>query len=204
MILSNISIHEALDDGRLAIEPQPAPRFNSIDGKESPYQTSSVDLTLAPNLSVEKDEQLAISIDLRQAEKVAGTLSTLSRPIEIDPAQGFLLRPNQFVLGRTSERVKLTLPAEYTDEANGKPCLAARVEGMSSRARFGILVHFTAPTIHAGFDGTITLEIKNLGWFPFVLYRNMPICQLIIEQVEGVPAPNESQFQGQATPAGTQ
>ncbi len=26
-----------------------------------------------------------------------------------------------------------------------------------------MLVHFTAPTIHAGFDGTITLELMNFG-----------------------------------------
>jgi deoxycytidine triphosphate deaminase len=37
------------------------------------------------------------------------------------------------------------------------------VEGKSSYARCGLLVHFTAPTIHTGFAGTITLELINLG-----------------------------------------
>ena len=33
--------------------------------------------------------------------------------------------------------------------------LAARVEGKSSYARCGLLAHFTAPTIHAGFEGRV-------------------------------------------------
>jgi dCTP deaminase len=177
--------------------------LETIDGLPSPYDTTAVDLTLGELLQVPKEEELAINIDLRQAETVAATLSTFSNSINIDPQQGYILHPRKFVLGRTSERIKLSLPSEYQVIAADKPCLAARVEGKSSRARFGILVHFTAPTIHAGFEGPITLEIINLGWHPFVLYRGMPICQLIIEQVEGVPAPNESQFQGQSTPAGT-
>lgn len=173
-----------------------------MDGPPSPYDTTAVDLTLDDVLQVQKDEELAINIDLRQAETVAATLSLLSNSESIHPTHGFLLYPNRLVLGRTTESVKLPLPSEYEGTARGKPCLAARVEGKSSRARFGILVHFTAPTIHAGFEGPITLEIINLGWRPFVLHRGMHICQLIIEQVDGVPTPNESQFQGQTTPAG--
>ena len=55
----------------------------------------------------------------------------------------------------------------------------------------------TAPTIHAGFAGTITLELINLGPIPILLYPGSPICQLIVEQVLGVPFRNDSQFQNQ-------
>lgn len=65
-----------------------------------------------------------------------------------------------------------------------------------------MLVHFTAPTIHAGFNGTITLEIMNLGHYSIVLTPLMPICQLIIEEVRGVPFRNDSQFHGQSRAAG--
>lgn len=41
-------------------------------------------------------------------------------------------------------------------------CVAARVEGKSSWARKGLLVHCTAGFIDPGFDGVITLEMKNL------------------------------------------
>ena len=72
----------------------------------------------------------------------------------------------------------------------------------SSYARCGLLVHFTAPTIHAGYSGTITLELINFGPFPILLYPGAPICQLIVEQVSGTPFRNDSQFQGQSRAGG--
>ena len=100
------------------------------------------------------------------------------------------------MLGKTLEHVTLPL-------VPGGVSLAARVEGKSSYARCGLLVHFTAPTIHAGFTGTITLELINLGLCNISLYPHTPICQLILEEVSGVPVWNDSQFQGQTAPGGT-
>lgn len=201
MILSNSSIFEALDDGRLIIEPQPTPRQPKVGGESSPFGTTSVDLNLGKFLQVPK-RSLAISIDLREEASIPSTLAALSEVIEIDAAQGYKLIPGKLVLGQTQERIALPLPDEQSPDPKAKTCLAARVEGKSSRARFGILVHFTAPTIHAGWDGPITLEIMNLGSAPFILFSGMPICQLIIEEVHGIPAAAPSQFQGQQTPAG--
>jgi dCTP deaminase len=99
------------------------------------------------------------------------------------------------VLGKTLERVELPILPDGVS-------LAARVEGKSAFARCGLLVHFTAPTIHSGFKGNITLELINLGPLDIALYPNTPICQLIIEQVHGTPFGNESQFHGQSTPGG--
>ena len=65
-----------------------------------------------------------------------------------------------------------------------------RVEGKSSLARFGLLAHFTAPT-------------SNLGPSPIILTPGMAICQLILEQVQGVPDAPASRFAGQTDPAGT-
>jgi dCTP deaminase len=109
--------------------------------------------------------------------------------------QPFVLKPGKLVLGRTFERVALPI-RENSDN------LAARVEGKSSYARCGLLVHFTAPTIHAGFSGTITLELYNLGPANIALYPGAPICQLIVEVVLGVPFRNDSQFQNQKKPGG--
>ena len=100
--------------------------------------------------------------------------------------------PQRLVLGKTLEKVTLPIIDDGT-------CLAARVEGKSSYSRCGLLVHFTAPTIHSGFSGTITLELINLGTIPILLHPEIPICQLIIEQVDGVPIRRDSQFQGQTT-----
>jgi dCTP deaminase len=81
--------------------------------------------------------------------------------------------------------------------------LAARIEGKSSLARCGLLVHFTAPTVHAGYDGPLALEMINLGNVGISLFPAMPIAQLILETVVGDPEENPSQFQGQTTPVGT-
>ena len=67
----------------------------------------------------------------------------------------------------------------------------------------GLLIHFTAPTVHPGFQGTLTLEMINLGPTSIVLQRGMPIAQLIVEEVKGLPRSNPSQFQGQTNPEGT-
>jgi len=93
------------------------------------------------------------------------------------------------VISRTLERVHLPI-------LERGPWLAARVEGRSSYARCGLLVHFTAPTIHAGYSGQITLEIQNFGPYPIILGAGTPICQLIWG--DGRPFRNDSQFQEQA------
>lgn len=193
MILSNVSIHEALDKKWLVIEPEPSPRHTSCDAPPCPYQTSAVDLCLADEISYFK-EGLAFDIDLGR-----GTFADLFSPNSvrhtITQQQPYKLMPMRMVLGKTRERIKLPILTDGT-------CLAARVEGKSSYARCGLLVHFTAPTIHAGFEGRITLELINLGTIPLMLHPDTPICQLIVEQVHGIPVRHDSQFQGQADVAG--
>lgn len=192
MILSNLSIHEALDNGWLKIQPEPIPRQKS-PGVDCPYQTSAVDLRLGNEIAYFK-EGLAINIDLRRGN-FADLFGPLSERFKLTDAQPFSLQPKHFVLGKTMERVEVPI-------LDGGTSLAARVEGKSSYARCGLLVHFTAPTIHAGFAGTITLELINFGTIPIMLYPGAPICQLIIEQVHGKPFRNASQFQDQSTPGG--
>jgi dCTP deaminase len=78
------------------------------------------------------------------------------------------------------------------------------VEGRSSLARIGLVVHLTAPTIHAGFNGQITLEMVNHGRFylKFVPNKTM-ICQFIIERLDAPATGKVSPtFQGQKTPIG--
>ncbi|MCH8315508.1 MAG: dCTP deaminase [Planctomycetes bacterium] len=190
MILSNVSIHKAIDNGWLTIEPEPSPRTPSNGDPECPYNTSAVDLRLGREIAWFRDD-MAFSIDLKQGDfrRLFAQNSVLRK---LDDDQPFQLRPQRLVLGKTLEKVTLPIIDDGT-------CLAARVEGKSSYSRCGLLVHFTAPTIHSGFSGTITLELINLGTIPILLHPEIPICQLIIEQVDGVPIRRDSQFQGQST-----
>jgi dCTP deaminase len=83
--------------------------------------------------------------------------------------------------------------------------IAARVEGKSSLARLGLMVHLTAPTVHTTFGGRITLEVINLGPFSLRLVPHRTrICQIIFERVETEAAKElSSSFQGQTRPGGT-
>lgn len=198
MLLSNTAIFEALDDGRLIISPEPFPRNRTTQGPKSPYDSTAVDLTLGNWFSVPK-ENLSITIDVPSGS-IVDTLRTIYQEQNIPDEGHFELKPNHFVLSQTREKV--TLAGNRIPKWNDKPLLAARVEGKSSFARCGLLVHFTAPTIHCGFSGTITLEIICLGKYPVKLKPGMAICQLLIEEVLGDPAAYQSQFHGQSTPAG--
>jgi dCTP deaminase len=193
MILSNLAIHEALDKGWLILDPEPAPRQFTSAGK-CPYQTSAVDLRLGSEIAF-FNEGLALNLDLRKGD-FSSVFGPNSQNRIITEEQPFVLKPQKLVLGKTLERVGLPIQPE------GVITLAARVEGKSSFARCGLLVHFTAPTIHAGFEGTITLELINLGPLDIALYPEMAICQLIVEQVAETPFPNEGQFHGQLKPGG--
>src|SRR5262249_51789069 len=112
-------------------------------------------------------------------------LRALTEFHEVD-AEGYLLNRDQLILAWTTEYISLR-PASR---------VAARIEGKSSLARLGLAVHMTAPTIHAGFDGHIRLEIVNHGPLPIRLRPGMRLCQLIFEQTLGTP---ERGYQGQFT-----
>ncbi len=44
----------------------------------------------------------------------------------------------------------------------------------------------------------------NLGPASILLKPGMPIAQLIVEEVKGIPIPNDSTFKNQITPEGEQ
>jgi dCTP deaminase len=196
VILSNSSIIEALNDGRLKIEPRPS---DPSPQGSSKYDTTAVNLTLGPSLRVPV-EGLAVAVTPGLGD-VAATIAQLYDARTIGP-DGFDLPIGRLVLGITFEWIELPLSNELPPDVALKGCLSARVEGKSSLARYGLLVHFTAPTIHAGFAGPITLEMMNLGAAPIRLHEGMQICQLIVEQVHGDPIPSPSRFQGQTDPSG--
>jgi dCTP deaminase len=205
MILSNEELFKALDDRRIVITPEPKPRYAKIGSPDDycPFDTHSVDLKLGVDLSI--PEAGAFQFDLMQKVPLAPTIHRNARHVKLNELSEefpFILKPNQFVLGKTLEKIEL--PFDHQVNKDTKTCLAARIEGKSSRARVGLLIHFTAPTVHPGFNGTLTLEMINLGAAGIILRPGMPIAQLIVEEVKGIPSPNPSQFQNQTTPSGMQ
>jgi dCTP deaminase len=87
----------------------------------------------------------------------------------------YVLRPGHFVLGSTEDYVKV--PED----------LVARIEGKSSLARFGLLVHATGGFIDPGFEGNVTLEMANLWHSPIVLRAGAMIAQIAFMTMTSPP-----------------
>jgi len=192
MILGRCEIQKAINEGRIVIDPPPTqPTLNNP--VDDPFDSTSLNLHLGDTLSVPIEGQ-PYAFDLH-GSKLAEFLKRNYKQEKIGEG-GYTLQPNRLVLGQTKERISLP-------KIPNKPCIAARVEGRSSFARCGLLVHFTAPTVHAGYGGTLTLEMISLGVAPIVLRPGIKICQLIFELVEGdIEGFIPSQFQNQTTPPG--
>lgn len=118
----------------------------------------------------------------------------MTRLVEPDGDEPFILHPGQFVLGATYELV--TLPDD----------VAARLEGKSSLGRLGLLNHSTAGFIDPGFSGHVTLELSNVSTLPIKIWPGMKIGQLCFFRLSS-PAEHPygsarcgSRYQGQRGP----
>lgn len=188
MILSNIDIIAAIKEKRIIIDPHPCQ-----DPSRKPYSTMAIDFHLDNQIRLPRGLPAAIDLT-REEQSISELIKDNSSSLTITNDQPFRLQRNCFILAQTIE--KISLPHDVY------PCLSARVEGKSSIARCGLLIHFTSPTIHNGYYGTITLEIINHGPNVFLLTPGMPICQLIFEEIKGNVAPTGGRFIGQCSPEG--
>jgi len=132
-------------------------------------------------------EAVEITVDLTH-QNIHTSFDELFDTISI-PNTGYLLKPNEFLLSYTRENIKLLA------------YIAARLEGRSTIARYGVSVQ-NAPTVQPFFDGNLVLEICNLGKTTIRLLRDMPIGQLIFEYIDSPPLKTtlDSAWQGQRTP----
>jgi dCTP deaminase len=181
MILSDREIKAALARGALKITPAPAAEA---------WSSTAVDLRLAKELVFWKrpggSGVEAVVCPTHPEYNFDNVRNQYSQRIDIE-ADGYVFKSQTFLLGWTQEKVQLPHRSRF----------AARVEGKSSLARLGIGVHVTAPTIHAGFGykkddhdypgSPLQLEMWNVGPLDVKLTVGMPICQLIVEIVDGTP-----------------
>ncbi len=172
MILSGEDIHTALAEGRMVIDPPP--RKEDID-------TTSIDLHIGKPLwiwdpALQKDPALNVPLDQLDYKELSER-----HLVEVKPdAQGrYQIEPQQVYLASTFEKVEFPVGSR----------LAGRVEGKSTLARLGLMVHMTAPIIHCGTGlGIITLEMYNHGPFAIEVVPGVSrICQLILEEVTREP-----------------
>ena len=177
MLLSDRDIRSELDSGRIGLDP--------LD--MAMVQPSSVDVRL---------DRFFRLFDNHKYQHIDPALDQpdLTRLVEVDAKEAFVLHPGEFVLGATFEVV--TLPDD----------IAARLEGKSSLGRLGLLTHSTAGFIDPGFSGHVTLELSNVATLPITLWPGMKIGQLCLFRLSSSaehPYGSEkygSRYQGQRGP----
>lgn len=177
MLLSDRDLNKQIESGRVRIDP-----FDP-----SLIQPSSIDVRLDRYFRVfENHKYPHIDPSVEQPD--------LTRLVETDGEEAFVLHPGEFVLASTYEVV--TLPDD----------IASRLEGKSSLGRLGLLTHSTAGFIDPGFSGHVTLELSNMATLPIKLYPGMKIGQLCMFELT---SPSErpygsaaygSRYQGQRGP----
>ncbi|MBT4909279.1 MAG: dCTP deaminase [Microbacteriaceae bacterium] len=177
MLLSDGDIRKELESGRVGLEPLDL----------SMVQPSSVDVRL---------DRFFRLFDNHKYQHIDPSLDQpdLTRLVEVEAHEPFVLHPGEFVLGATYEVV--TLPDD----------VAARLEGKSSLGRLGLLTHSTAGFIDPGFSGHVTLELSNVATLPITLWPGMKIGQLCFFRLSS-PAEHPygsqkygSRYQGQRGP----
>ena len=177
MLLSDRDIRAEIAAGRVQVEP-----FT-----EAMIQPSSVDVRLDRFFRVFDNPQYSvIDPSVEQPD--------LTRAVETEGDEPFILHPGEFVLASTYEVI--TLPDD----------IAGRLEGKSSLGRLGLLTHSTAGFIDPGFSGHITLELSNVANLPVKLFPGMKIGQLCLIKLSS-PAEHPygsakygSRYQGQRGP----
>ncbi|HEX8970091.1 dCTP deaminase [Oryzihumus sp.] len=149
MLLSDRDIRAQVDDGRVVLDPYDVAMI----------QPSSIDVRLDKFFRLFDNHKYPF-ID------PATDQPDLTRLVEVEEDEPFILHPGEFVLGSTYEQV--TLPDD----------IAARLEGKSSLGRLGLLTHSTAGFIDPGFTGHVTLELSNVATLPIKLWPGMKIGQM--------------------------
>jgi dCTP deaminase len=177
VLLSDRDIRAEIENGRVTLDPYDA----------AMVQPSSVDVRLDRFFRVFENHRYPhIDPAVEQAD--------LTRLVEPDGDEPFILHPGEFALASTYEVV--TLPDD----------VAARLEGKSSLGRLGLLTHSTAGFIDPGFSGHVTLELSNVATLPIKLWPGMKIGQLCMFRLSS-PAEHPygssvygSRYQGQRGP----
>jgi dCTP deaminase len=177
MILSDRSIREQMSEGRIVIDPLGP---NAV-------QPASVDIRLDSEILVFRNNWRTHIDVMKPADDVV-------EKITVEEGRPFLLHPGQFALGSTLEAV--TIPDD----------IVARIEGKSSLARYGLLIHSTAGFVDPGWTGNLTLEFSNVGILGITLHKGMKIGHISFTKLT-TPAENpygsrelRSKYQGQGGP----
>ncbi|MFZ5424380.1 MAG: dCTP deaminase [Patescibacteria group bacterium] len=178
MILSDTTIKKYIESGKIEVKPD----FDFQD-----ISPVGIRVYLDKEILIPEPNQY---VNLRQPTELK------YKRIDIRE-KGYILKPGEFVLGATFERIRTARN------------ILTMLDGRSTIARLGLTTHITAGVIDGKYDTpkSIVLEIKNVGNFNFHLNYKDPIGMIyfvrltepVVHQIEdrykaqsngGVMAPN--------------
>lgn len=148
MFLSDKDIKQGVDNGLITLDP-----FN-----EKQLQPASYDIRLG-NIFVINDSHTTTVIDIERG------ILPKTQNVEVADGEEFVLHPGVSILG-------------YSKEKFGSDEFLIEVNGKSSLARIGLIVHNSASIVNPGHFLNIALELCNLNNVPIILRPNMLIAQL--------------------------
>jgi len=148
MFLSDKDILKEIEEGTIVLDP-----FD-----EGRLQPATYDIRLG-NTFIVNDSHSTRVID------PAKGIFPNTQTIEVKDGEEFVLHPGVSILGYSKERFGSD---QYLIEVNGK----------SSLARIGLIVHNSASIVNPGHYLNIALELCNLNNVPIVLRPGMEIAQL--------------------------
>ena len=165
MRLCDRDIIQWLDEGKLVIEPRPP--VERING-------ATADVRLGNQFRVFQGHTAAyIDLSGPKNEVNEALERVMSDEIVLPEGEAFYLQPGELALAVTLESV--TLPDN----------VVGWLDGRSSLARLGLMVHVTAHRIDPGWHGHIVLEFFNSGKLPLALRPGMVIGALSFEPMSG-------------------
>jgi deoxycytidine triphosphate deaminase len=189
--LSDVDLRQAVLCGDLIVEPLPDQEIGatSID-----LHLDSIEQAQVWNLEALAKHNKDLGHPPNELHVARMNYATVSRQFMIPPPHesditendlvfrrdnAIILRPHGFVVWQTRERAG-------TPEEN--PRYICFIDGKSTRSRTGLIVHLTAPTVHAGWNGNLTLEMANVGPLDLVLFAGDAVAQLTVARLSWPPS----------------
>ncbi len=160
MFLSDIDIKKEIKAGNITIK----------DFDEKRLQPASYDILLG-NTFIITDLHATEYID--PSKKIYGK----TEEVKIDDGRKFILHPGVSIIG-------------FSKDYFGSDKYLIEVNGKSSLARIGLLVHNSASLVNPGHYLNIALELCNLNTVPIILRPGMEVAQLTFSNLSTPPKKN--------------
>jgi len=157
MYLSDVDIEKAVKENSIIIDP--------FDKKR--LQPASYDILLGNRFLISEGHKHGF---IDPEKKIYPEM----REVILSDKEEFILHPGIVVLG-------------FSHDFFGSDRYLIHLNGKSSLARIGLIVHNTAGLINPGHFLNVVFELYNTNTIPIILRPKMPIAQLTFSELSSLP-----------------